>query len=568
MRVLRTHLGTAFYPAVHGVQHCHAALRATLVTYAVILGVLVAAYAPVLTTNYFFYDDYFQLAMGRVPLQRVLPVYLAGYRPGFALWLRLATNSDNTVLASAWVRCVGVVGLTLLCYAFYVWAQRCGWGRISALCLAIFAGTTPAFQSVIGYASTVVSTYCALLSALSAMLVLAVWTAERSSALQRCIAIGCGAMLITLAMGTYQPPTMFCWVIVGMAWCAPTCADWRRFLRACGAFLVTFLLGMSGTFVVAKILLATLETPPSGRTALLSNASDLLEKLAWFGSQVMPDAFVRILWGWGFLLPRSTAVWVTGVFLLLTLLIPLLRRDRQPGWQQCVVQAAGVPVLLCLAFFPFMLIKEQGYLTLYFTALQPLLVVLFVSATGYIWMQVTPWVAASLRQKALPAGIGLLALVSVLTCNRNMVQVYVFPNLVEYRYVKNLLSRADLRHVSHVHVKGHLHFSGVLLYGEYLVSVVLNELSPGHTVRITSSSDEIPVFMFDEMLDRNPNLLRPLYTLTPHGYHALRTDITAEEREAVHKYFITMSDLYRQEGALVVDVGALRGIVGIWGGVL
>jgi hypothetical protein len=534
----------------------------------VILGLLVAAYAPVLTTNYFFYDDYFQLAMGQVPFRQVLPVYLSGYRPGFALWLRLATNSDNTLLTSAWVRCVGVVGLTLLCFAFYTWAQLCGCDRIAALCLAIFAGTTPAFQSTIGYASSVVSTYCALLSAISAMIVFAVWTTDRSSAFQRRMAIGCGAILIMLAMGTYQPPTMFCWVIVGMAWCAPTLADWRLFLKACGAFLVTFLLGVGGTFVVSKILLAVLEMQPSGRTALLSNAPQILEKLAWFVSNVVPDAFMRILWGWGLQLSRSTAVWVTEVFLLLTLLIPLLRRNRQSGWQQCIEQAAFVPVLLCLAFFPFMLIKEKGYITLYFTALQPLIVVLFVGATGHVWMRVAPFVAASIRQKAVTAGIGILALVSVLTCNRNMVQVYVFPNVVEYRYVKNLLSRADLRNVSHIHVKGHLHFSSVLNYGEYLVSVVLNELSPGHAVTITSSSDEIPEFIFDNTMDRNPNLLRPLYTLTPHGYYALRADITAEERKSVHKYFAAMSDIYRQEGALVIDVDALRGIVGLWRGVI
>src|SRR5262249_49098126 len=152
--------------------------------------------------------------------------------------------------------------------------------------------------------------------------------------------------------------------------------DWRLFQKACYVFLGTFLLGVGGTFVLSKVLLVVLDVGASGRTALLSNPYEVLDKLEWFVLDVVPDSFVRVLYGWSedLLLPRPTALRVTGAFLLLTLLVPLWRKDGQLRWQSRILQMVYVPALLALTYFPFLLIKEKSYLTLYFTALQPLII--------------------------------------------------------------------------------------------------------------------------------------------------------------------------------------------------
>ena len=543
------------------------ALSAPVKTLALMLAVLGSAYSPVLSTNYFFYDDYYQLARGKVPFLLVLPEYLGGYRPGFAVWLSVVTNANNTLLDSARVRLAGLVGLTILCYVLYAWSKRRGLGQIPAFCLSILVCTTPAFQSVMGYASSAVSTYCCVFSAVAAITVLEVWTSPRVSRLARGASIGIGALLIVVAMGTYQPPAMFCWVIVAVAWYAPKPPDWRASLKASCVFLGTFLLGVCGTFLLCKGLLSALNMSLSGRAALLTNPGDILAKLKWFALDVLPNSLARVPYGWSehLLFLRVTEVLL---LLLLTLLAPLLRKNDNVRWQLRILQMALAPVLLCLAYSPFLIIREKGYLTLYFTSLEPLLVVLFTAGSGYVWTSIARPLSVSARKTVGTTVLGLIALTSVVTCNRNMLQVYVVPNRVEYLYVKNVLTHADLKNVSHIHIVGHLNFSEVLSYSEFLVSVVLNELNPGHEIRITSSSDEIPPIIHEPIMNRNPDLLRPAYTMTPHGYYALRADITPAEREAVRRYFASLSDIYRKEGALVIDVGSLRGIVGMWRGML
>lgn len=541
-----------------------------LATYGLMLAVLVFAFAPVLATNYFFYDDYVQFTNHGVPFSVLLPPYLTTYRPGFAVWLWLATNSDNTILDSVWVRFVGVVGLALLCLVFYAWARRRGFERFHAFCLGIFVCTTPAFQSTVGYMSAVVSVYCCLFSAMSAMVVLETWTSGKTSRLRRGLAIVGGALLLMVAVGTYQPPAMFCWVMVAVALCAPRLPDWRRFRTALLVFLGTFGLAMGGTFVFSKILMVWLHMLPLGRTSLLSNVSEIIAKVKWFALVVVPNSFIRVLYGWSenLLLPTPTALRVIGILLLLGLLVPFLRRSEQSSWWPRIQQMACVPVLLFLAYFPFMPIKENSLLTVYLTVLQPFLAVVSICGMGHVWMMATRKLAFLGRLKVGTAGIALVALISVWTCNRNMLQVYVLPNAVEYRYVKTQLTRANLKNVSHIHIEGHLHFSNVLTYSERLVGVVLNELRPGRTIRITSSSPEVPWYIHEEIIVRNPELLRPAYAMTPQGYYALRADLTAEELGRLREYFGSMSSLYRSQGALVIDVTGLEDITGRWKGML
>jgi hypothetical protein len=555
---------------VDGAQDCRPSKYQAFAAYGILFGILIFAYAPVLTTNYFFYDDYVQLINNGVPFSQVLPIYLAQYRPGFTVWLRLASNNEATLLNSAAVRFAGVIGLALLCYMIYAWMRSRKFDRSRSFFLSLIICTTPAFQSAMGYISAVVSVYCCLFSALSAVIVIKSWASAGTSRRMKCFAVGCGILLVAMAVGTYQPPAMFCWVIVALAVCAPEIPDWQLLRRAVLVFMGTFVLGTGGIILLSKALIAWLHIPAFGRTALLSNVPEIVEKIHWYASVVVPNAFVRMPYAWSpDLLPTiSKGSLIIGLLLVLATMGPFLYWKKQSHWAFSAQQMASMPVFLLLAYFPFLPIKENSLLTVYLTALQPMLVVLSVYGADCLWATASRVLKGTARIKAVTACLALLAIISVYTCNRNMLDVYVLPNVLEYRYVKGILSHTDLSGVSQIHIKGHLNFSGVLTYSERLVFIVLNELKPGHPIQITSSSSEAPIVIHEEIMARNPSLLRPAYSMTAHGYYMLREDLNAQKKEALQKYFGSLSDVYQKQGALVIDMKFLRDAVGTWNGML
>ena len=248
--------------------------------------VFLLCFAPVLTTDYGYLDDYSQLFEGPHGRQ-VQKIFRAG-RPINALitmlFLQVATDIEHL----RYIRLVGVLSIALLAWCVFQTLARTGWSRFQSACVAVIMCTTLPFQVYAAWATCAPYPLAALAAGLAFLLCECAFETRRRRSKWL---LAAGAILVlVLAHAIYQPAAMFFWVFAAVVLLKPDTTP-RDMLRRFGWYCVIAAGGMLAGFVVYALGLILYP----GDYIRVGLVRDLPTKVVWFLSVYLPDALNFVL---------------------------------------------------------------------------------------------------------------------------------------------------------------------------------------------------------------------------------------------------------------------------------
>ena len=250
-----------------------------------ILGLLLAAfavcYAPALTDDYGFRDDYRNLDAG--PLSFVVRQVVQEGRPLNALGMHAALWMATEIQDLLYPRIVGIAGIALLAWSVFRALVRVGYGRLQACCVGVVTGCALPFQVYAAYASVALYPFAALLSGAAFRL------GERSYDSRRprsrwLLAAGAG-LVLTAALAIFQPAAMCFWTFAAIALLRPETPA-RETLHRFGWCCLIAAGGMLLEFALVRLAAVAFPYGPA-RSGLIR---DVPAKAAWFLSEPLPNA--------------------------------------------------------------------------------------------------------------------------------------------------------------------------------------------------------------------------------------------------------------------------------------
>lgn len=321
-------------------------LRATALAGLVIL----AAYLPVLTARYGFYDDYHFLASvlsgdGDVVWRQLD----AAGRPLNGALLVVGFGMVDGISGLAGLRLVGVLGLVGLAVAVTAWARYLGARSTVAAGFGVSLCVLPSAYLVASWTQLFAMPYVILATLLSWHLVERGYEAGTRS---RRLALFAGAAAgLLLGALTYQPYTLFY-----ASFCAVALLIRPRPLRRLVPWLALHLAAIGSTLLISLLYVRTRESP-NPRSALVE---DLGGKLAWYVREPLPHAFAV------FPLPSSNALAIVLGSAAAAGVVLRLRR-RLPRWRDVAASALGLVGLLLLSSLAMLVVAENwaSYRSLY-----------------------------------------------------------------------------------------------------------------------------------------------------------------------------------------------------------
>jgi hypothetical protein len=193
---------------------CFVGRRADLAPAAIAPLAALVAYFPTLVVPYAYMDDYFLLAWRKgFPVGNFFTTAAQFGRPlhAVSLWatFSLADNIDSLRA----VRAVSLVGVILLALVLYYALRRAGWSPWLAAGACTSVVTLGSFQIYVAWAATGEVPYVAVLGGLAWLRLRGAFVLPRRAAVFRSAQ---AAVLLLLALLTYQPAAMFFWVFAAV----------------------------------------------------------------------------------------------------------------------------------------------------------------------------------------------------------------------------------------------------------------------------------------------------------------------------------------------------------------
>ena len=147
----------------------HMALKRTarqLYPSCIMIGILLVffsvCYSPVLTNDYGFLDEYFDIISGWQG--HVVQKRIQEGRPLYAIIYGAITSGGIYVEDLRWFRFAGIVGLSLLAFSVFRVLVYVGWDRFQSFCIVVILCTTLPFQLYVAWATTSIFIFAALIS--------------------------------------------------------------------------------------------------------------------------------------------------------------------------------------------------------------------------------------------------------------------------------------------------------------------------------------------------------------------------------------------------------------------
>lgn len=414
------------------------------------LAVFLTAYAPVLLTSYAFYDDFLNLAAA---LQGDLSVPgAAKIREGRPL-LALLTNSISAARDIGdlrYLRFVGIIGIAVLAWSVFQILVRTGWSQGLSFFVCVIMCTTLPFQVYAVWAIAAFNLLAALASGWAFFLSEQAFEAHRSRP-KWILTVGASLALL-VALTIHQAAAMFFWVFAAVILLKPETSQ-HDVLRRFGWYCMIASVGMLLGFVVYKLGLV-LYPGVAARTGLVQ---DIPFKAVWFLLEPLPNALNFAMlspahWffsdgspvlssfhiGLNFLIAWSVLVLIVG-----GLMLHLRGTIKERLWKLGIAMS-----LLPLSYAPSLLVAENwaSYRTL--LGLTSIVVVYaFFAFQGYahrLWRSLSPsW---------SNAGIGSVALASVLSAMYHVQTYFVAPQVQELEFMRSQLAEADISQVPGIYV--------------------------------------------------------------------------------------------------------------------
>ena len=347
------------------------------------LAVFLACYLPVLTQDYGFNDDYFDLVAG--PEGWPITKKILEGRPLMALAQRGFLQVTDGIEDLRYARLAGVLGIALVAWIVFRTLVRAGYNRSQSFCVGVIVCSAPPFQVYAAWATIAVGPFASAASGLAFFL------ADRAfdtHPFRQKILLAAGAALTQFAaFAFYQPAAMFFWIPAAIVLLQPKPPP--HLLRRFGWYLLILLIGMLAGYAAAKLaaILYPLSSEVSRRSALVQ---DLPAKAMWFLGEPLPQALTffwvspgRFLSEWNVVSSWKLVdgVVASGIFVFITsgLMVYFLREPEYAGRRWAIAV-----ILLPMTYLPNLAVEGSWapYRTL--SSLSSLLVVYtYFACHGY-----------------------------------------------------------------------------------------------------------------------------------------------------------------------------------------
>jgi hypothetical protein len=399
---------------------------------------IVVTFLPVLISPYGLLDDYLYLALAE-NLELSRPPYppnlvdaaAAEGRPVWGLVTRPVLALAGTIDNLRFVRIITVVGIVALALLLYWALVRSKIGHLPSALIALLACTLPAFQLHAAFTINFPMPWAAFLAGSASLLTVAAVDGPRPLKLDRLVA---PAVLLVIAILTYQPTGMFFWVFFAVA-LAGSVADSGRAVRLARAHFAVAAVGLALAYLGYKLgaEFAGESATRSGRNELLTH--DFVAKAKWF----MEWAFFESL----NLFDLTPSAWLAAFVAAVAaggMLLWLVRRSTRPLFLVMVAL-----VLIPLTYLPNLVVEESLPWPAYRTqaSLSALIAVYFGLGALAIWVTFREWLGERVSRRAVVASERFATAVAiafvatgVVLANRNVDTLFVEPQMTELRLLR------------------------------------------------------------------------------------------------------------------------------------
>lgn len=443
---------------------------------AVFGGILLAlsfVYLPALQAYYAYHDDFYLWAWSRKTFSS-FPVYnflkINCGRPLGAVLLCTYGLLIETVSDANLVRFLTVVNISITGLILYIWLRRHSLNAMHSFLLILSVFALPAYQLIVGWASSAPAATALWPAALAAILAFEAFGRAGRRKLVAGLFVALALALLLASLLTYQPSAMIYWVMLAAFLLV---ADLEAFRARRRCFYGSVLVGLAAIGIYgAGIRFAPFLKDTSGVHSVYTTAAistDVVGKLQWFIREPLLNSLN--LWS---ILPSTAMAVIVAMFILAGGLFGLLWAIRHAMRAQSdyrsllgAAEKGGlVLAMLLLSYMPSLVARSNrgAYRTL--VALSPLVVFLLYGAL-WKWSLLVP---IRFRNAVVTAVLLAAGVFAGYQAHYTVMNHIVFPHTVEFMYVKTALGQADLSKVETVHIirpDGPLFWNGPPRYDEF-----------------------------------------------------------------------------------------------------
>ncbi len=385
---------------------------------------VILTYAPVFAITYAFSDDYCFLQEASKQKAGIWAENASRGRPVYAGLVVLYFGHARTVADLCWVRASGVVCLAALAVMVYVAFRRARFSAALSAAFAFIVSTMPAFQVDSAWATDTGHIVASVMAAACALLLLKSDVPDRSVGKIWRLALAC--LVLVVAMLTYQPCAMFVWFFVALA-AATSKEDPGVLIKRLVPITLVAVLCCAVGYVAYKIGVSGYRAPSEAQNVVTKHP---VGKVTWFLTEPLMNA-LNLNW----IEPRAWRAVLSGALIIAGL--PLFIE----GSLRKKLVVLGILILLVpLSYLPNLMGQASQACYRTQVALTTLVALyLFLALHGLVNKLITG--SAGMRGCAMGIIVFVWALLSGLLASHNVVSYFVEPQSVEYRLVKDQLSK-------------------------------------------------------------------------------------------------------------------------------
>ncbi|MFP5213873.1 MAG: hypothetical protein ACLGPL_10905 [Acidobacteriota bacterium] len=380
-----------------------------------------ALYATVTFCTYGYADDY-DFVKGNATGTNFQVVHMVRMGRPLSALVYEAFQFKTSVASLASMRLMGVLGVALLAFGIFHTLAKAGLDRIVSFLVAVLICTMPPFQVFVGWA---ICSYFPLVCIMSGLAALLIQRGMDGS--NRALALHClgSVALMGVCVTLYQPAAMFFWFAGVFPFFFKEMSERER-IRLFAAYLLVFTVAGLMALFSAKVLPSIIYPDIPPMTERVGLTKDIFGKAVWFVVEplinalnffnVKRRAFIGLatgsLIGLGLLLypqkngrARLFLLGIAGAFVVLSYCPNLLSVENWASYRSTVALSATLVLFLSLAILTLL---DRFAPTLRFGGIKPAHIIFF-----------------------------LLACTSSYMAAKNLNNLLVFPNTMEYRYLKS-----------------------------------------------------------------------------------------------------------------------------------
>lgn len=429
-------------------------------TYVLIVAASIFAMIPMLLTGFYYGDD---LSMVSYETRTVEPVGIAMRRPLFSILAGLF--SMKTAETSNIFRCFNVFFLIVFALLLYRLVYNETRNNAWALAMGLFSSVSIIAVDCIAYLSIFPTIYALLFS------IIAFLELDQGILLlkEKKYGMGTGGVLIfalTLwgAFCMYQiiTPVFFLFMVITLMFEN----NKQRLYGKTAVYGIGYCIVALIYFISTKLIqiFYNVANIQSARSEFISSISELLTKLYWFVTTVLPQTIVRIFSAiipakqleannrfYTIVLQNSSLEFFLELFIVVVICIELYFFLRKKEYFKLLGIICAIP----LSFYPFIILPESVILTYYLLPLVLLLAFLFFGGCKEIGVLLQRCIRKQtvVRARVVKTGL-LIGLVMMLLVSVNYSNYWVTYNRDSYQYIKQCLGGGLNESVDRIHVYG------------------------------------------------------------------------------------------------------------------